>query len=445
MDAGMRVESVSAVVNYIKKVISQNKNLASIAVRGEVSALTQSSGRFYFDLKENADILKCVVWAKEALKLPPFQNGNEVIVSGEFGTFAPRSQYQLFVTSLELSGAGRLHAKFEALKVQYRSEGLFEPSRKRPMPNFPMRIALVSTRGGGKGAQDFVHTMKDRAAHISMELVETRMQGDGAEIDIADAIDRACALDVDVVVVLRGGGSFEELFPFNLEPVVRAIVRATRPVLMAIGHTGDRFIADEVADLSIGTPSNAAQYFGEIRDAHVLRLEALSRDIKSGVGAVLRAHTQRYDTVSERIARLSTALVGSRNQRLLIVERRLNAQNPSAQLAARARKLSPLAGRLNVALSNVMTGKRRRVDSGRESLRRVRVEISRRGENRIRSLEARLNRFDPEAALKLGYAIVYAGGKLLRDASSVAAGSTITAKLSRGTVLARVEESMHDD
>src|SRR5581483_10707844 len=157
--------------------------------------------------------------------------------------FSQRSQYQLIVKSIELSGIGILYAQFEALKKRFREEGLCEPQRKRPLPEFPRRIAVVSARGS-KAIEDFLQTIARRAPFIEIEFIETLLQGDGAEIEIGAAIDRASRLDVDVIVVTRGGGSYEDLFPFNREPVVRAIIRSKHPVISAVGHTDDVHLSD---------------------------------------------------------------------------------------------------------------------------------------------------------------------------------------------------------
>jgi exodeoxyribonuclease VII large subunit len=141
------------------------------------------------------------------------------------------------------------------------------------MPAFPRRIALISARG--KGAEDFLTTMERRAPHIRIDFIETLVQGKDAPVEIAKALDRASALPVDAIVLARGGGSYEELFAFNEEPVVRAIVRAKHAVLTAIAHTANLHLADAVADKVVETPSNGAQYFGEIRDAYERRLELL--------------------------------------------------------------------------------------------------------------------------------------------------------------------------
>jgi exodeoxyribonuclease VII large subunit len=142
-ETARRVEGVSRVVAYIGRMIGESKALRGVAVRGEVSGLADRNGRRYFDLKEGADVLNCVVWSNAAPKLPPFNNGDEVIVSGDFGTYAARSAYQLSVTALELTGVGRLYAQVEALRKRLLAEGLFDAARKRPMPSFPRRVALV--------------------------------------------------------------------------------------------------------------------------------------------------------------------------------------------------------------------------------------------------------------------------------------------------------------
>jgi len=321
------VVGVSRAVDYIRRLVSRSKALAGVGVRGEVSGLSrQPSGRTYFDLKEGADVLKCVLWADDAAKLPRFKDGDEIIAGGEFGTFAARSQYQLFVKSVQLTGIGVLYAEFEKLKERFAREGLFEPSRKRAMPPFPRRIALVSARG--RGAEDFLTTIARRAPFIRVEFVETRLQGDGAQIEIAEAIDRASKLDVDLIVVTRGGGSYEDLFPFNLEPVVRAIVRASHPVLSAIGHTPDLHLSDLAADWSCETPSNAAQYFGELADRFSNRIALARSRLQQALRSVLAARAQRFDYAVASLDRALRDAMLARERSLQRLTQRLDMQSP---------------------------------------------------------------------------------------------------------------------
>ena len=159
------------------------------------------------------------------------RNGLSVVATGAIGIWERRSEYQLRVVEVALLGAGAIAAKVEALRKRLQAEGLFDQSRKRVFARFPRRVALVSARG--KGAADFESTLREKAPNVTVLFVETRVQGDGAEIDIAEAIDRASRVAVDAIVVLRGGGSYEDRYPFNTEPVVRAIVRSRHPVVTA--------------------------------------------------------------------------------------------------------------------------------------------------------------------------------------------------------------------
>jgi exodeoxyribonuclease VII large subunit len=409
------VHGVSRVVAYIKRIISENKRLATIDVRGEISDRSENNGRIYFNLKEGSDLLKCVVWSNVAPRLPKFSNGDAVVVSGEFTTFAAQSIYQLDVKALELTGIGQLYARFEALRKKLEAEGLFEESRKRPMPAFPRRVALISARG--KGAEDFLTTMARRAPHIRIEMIETLVQGVDAPVEIAKALDRASAMPVDVIVLARGGGSYEDLFAFNEEPVVRAIVRAKHPVLTAIAHTANKHLADAAADQTCETPSNGAQYFGEIRDVYRRRLDQVVERMNRALREKQRSRTQRYDQAISGFVRLSRDFVNRKRQRLLILERGLNAQTPLAKLAVRERTLTSLDSRLK-SLSRNYTA---------QLLSRVAL------------LNAKLDRDDPQRPLQRGYAMVFAGGKLVREAASVPQGAAIEARVQHGTLIARVE------
>lgn len=431
------VQGVSRVVDYIKRLISQNKTLAGIRVRGEVSGFSSKNGRMYFDLKENTDVLKCVVWAADAQKLPPFKDGDEIICGGEYATFAQRSQYQLFVKSVELTGIGALYAQFEALKEQFRKEGLFDEMRKRPMPAFPRRIAVVSARG--KGAEDFLTTIARRAPFIQAQFVETRVQGDGAQIDIAEAIDKASKMDVDVIVLTRGGGGYEDLFPFNLEPVVRAIVRARHPVLSAVGHTGDVHLSDYVADHSCETPSNAAQYFGEIGDAFLQRVQRSISRAEHAARSILAARAQAFDYTSTRLGNAAQTVVREHERNLHALERRLNVQTPQRRLVERARRIAGLRSRLESSAKYFAAPRGEALKRAAERLGRLQPAALRAHREVLSGLTTRLDGLNPHALLARGYAIVTAGGRALTDAAGVAPGTLIEAQLQHGKLQARVE------
>jgi exodeoxyribonuclease VII large subunit len=431
------VQGVSRVVDYIRRLISQNKTLAGIRVRGEVSGFSNVSGRLYFDLKENTDVLKCVVWASDSPKLPPFKDGDEIICGGEYGTFAQRSQYQLFVKSVELTGIGALYAQFEALKERFRKEGLFEKERKRALPAFPRRIAVVSARG--KGAEDFLTTIAKRAPFIDVKFVETRVQGEGAQIDIGEAIDKASKMDVDLIVLTRGGGSYEDLFPFNLEPVVRAIVRSRHPVISAIGHTGDVHLSDYVADYTCETPSNAAQFFVEIGDRFLTRVQRAQAQIERSVRAIVSNAAQRFDGASKDLRHASRVYVPGRQRLLLDLERRLNAQTPQHRLAQRFQRLTELRSQLATVARYYAAPRANRLARLNESLARLQSSILRPYHERVRHVDTVLSGLNPKALLARGYAIVTLDGHAVLDAARVPEGARIEAQLHHGKLIARVE------
>lgn len=431
------VQGVSRVVDYIRRLISQNKTLAGIRVRGEVSGVSKKNGRLYFDLKENADVLKCVVWAGDALKLPPFKDGDEIICGGDYGTFAARSQYQLFVKAVELTGIGALYAQFEALKERFRKEGLFDEARKRPMPAFPRRVAVVSARG--KGAEDFLTTIAKRAPFVRVEFVETRVQGDGAQMDIAEAIDKASRLDVDVIVLTRGGGGYEDLFPFNLEPVVRAIVRAKHPVLSAVGHTGDVHLSDYVADCTCETPSNAAQYFGEIGDRFLQRIQRAQGRLEQTVRSLIGSRAQTFDYVSARLAAVARSSLQKEERSLHALERRLAAQTPHRRLVERSQRIAALRSRLEFAARYYAAPRRETFKRLDERLARMPATLLRPYRELLERRNTRLEGLNPHALLARGYAIVTLDGHAVSDAAAVPEGALVEAQLHRGKLRARVE------
>lgn len=431
------MQGVSRVVDYIRRVISQNKTLAGIRVRGEVSGFSNKNGRLYFDLKENTDVLKCVAWASDAQKLPPFKDGDEIICGGDYGTFAQRSQYQIFVKSVELTGIGALYAQFEKLKELFRKEGLFDESRKRPMPAFPRRIAVVSARG--KGAEDFLTTIVKRAPYIDVQFVETRVQGDGAQMDIAEAIDNASRLDVDVIVLTRGGGGYEDLFPFNLEPVVRAIVRAKRPVLSAVGHTGDVHLSDYVADYTCETPSNAAQYFGEIGDRLLQRVHRAQNRVEHALRSIVTARAQAFDYASSRLTSAVRGFLQDNERALHVLERRLNAQTPHRRLGERVQRVTALRSRLEAAARYYAPPRREAASRLVERLTRLQGTMLQAHRQMLARADTRLDDLNPHALLARGYAIVTVDGHAVRDAAHVPKGALIEAQLQRGKLLARVE------
>ena len=462
-----RIVGVKRLADYLKRKLEGDAQLRSVAVRGEVSNQNVArSGHMNFDLKEGDVILRCFVWENDLARFPPFKNGTAIVATGSITTYVPKSSYQLVVRSVEREGVGDVHALFEDRKKRLAAEGLFDPARKRPMPAFPFRVALVSSRTAN-GAIDFVTLLRERAPHVRIVWCETTVQGPNAPAEIARAIGRASREDVDAIVVTRGGGSFEDLFAFSDEGVVRAVARARHPVVAAIGHTVDQQLCDFAADLHVETPSAAAKAIGsDVRDlrarlddrtqraqaAVLLRVErlggrlanALLRSKLSDVRTFLAPLAQRLDAWDAALSEAADTGARSREAAVRDLARRLDALDPSRRLALRATALGDATGRLDRAV-------RRRLEDARRGSDGVvaRLEPAVRGSldrtaGRLALARAHLNGNDPEAILQRGYAIVAYGDAIVRDPAAVPAGALVKAKVARGTLSARVERDETD-
>lgn len=462
-----RVVGVKRLADYLKRKVEGDSNLRGIAVRGEISNYSAGkTGHVNFDLKEDEVVLRCFAWSSDAHAFAPLRNGVAVVASGSVSTFAAKSSYQLIVRYVELEGIGNVHALFEARKAQLAAEGLFEVARKRALPDFPFRVALVSSRAAA-GALDFVTILRDRAPHVEVVWCETAVQGPNAPVEIVAALRRASRADVDLIVVTRGGGSFEDLFAFSDENVVRAVARARHPVLAAIGHTIDQQLCDFAADRHVETPSAAAKAVGfEARELRLrvddgihrakrsaeLRVERFRSELTNALVRSRLAQPEMYlASLAQRAAEQETSLgdVAARGLRrrdaaLRELCRRLGARDPSRRLDERGRRLQAVALRLLPAI-------RQRLErAGRERLAiAIRLQpaaraLLGRGAQRVALATAHLDGKNPEAILQRGYAIVSYGERIVRAPADVPVGARIEARLARGTLAARVERKETD-
>ena len=462
--AAPRVVGVARIADYLKRRIEADSNLRDVAVKGEVSNLSVSAkGYFNFDLKEGDAILRCFAWGDDAARFPKFGNGTAIVARGSVTTYRAKSSYQLQVRSIEGAGLGDVHVLFEERKRKLTAEGLFDASRKRTPPAFPFRVALVSSRGAN-GALDFTTILRERAPHVEVVWCETTVQGPNAPNEIVAALGRASRADVDAIVLTRGGGSFEDLFAFSDEGVVRAVARARHPVISAIGHTADQQLCDFAADVHLETPSAAAKAIGsdarELRTRIAERLERARRSVSLRVerlegrlsACLVRSRlsqprlflaplAQRLDDVDAALASAATAAARARGERIDALRRRLEARDPSRRLAERSRALQGATLRLHAAFdARVATAQRRRdaIDGRLANAIRARTE---RFARRIDVSTAHLLGKDPEAILQRGYAIVEYDEAIVRDPAAVPAGAMIVARVARGTLTARVEST----
>ncbi|HTW83084.1 MAG TPA: exodeoxyribonuclease VII large subunit [Candidatus Sulfotelmatobacter sp.] len=460
----VRVVGVARLANYLKRKLEADANLAQLGVRGEITNLrVQTTGGWNFDVKDRDAVLACFAFAGDAATFPEARNGDAVVVYGRISSYERASKYQLVARHLEHEGVGALHARVEELRKKLEAEGLFRAERKRPLPRYPFRVVLVGSRTGD-GTRDFLTQARARAPQVTVELAETAVQGDVAT-QIVAALRAAAARKPDLIVLARGGGSFEDLFVFNDERVVRAIVASPIPVVTAIGHESNTSLADYAADHQAPTPSTAAQTVLPRRDD---LLRELRRD-RERLTAALRTKIVRARTTLERIEhrtpladpalllagrrqRLDAAAAAlrsglrtglhARRARLVAVERAFLRRSPDALLAARRARLGELRARL---ARDFVAARRARRDAHALRLDDAFRRIVERAGRRVAVAAAQLGGADPRALLRRGYAIVArADGHVLLDPADAPSGTRLRVQLARGELAARVESEITD-
>jgi exodeoxyribonuclease VII large subunit len=425
------------------------RGLPALWLEGEISNLSRpSSGHWYFSLKDEAAQLRCAMFRQRNIlaRFTP-RDGSHVLVRGRVSLYEQRGDYQFIADYMEEAGEGALRQRFELLKVKLAAQGLFAPEHKRPLPRLPRRIGVV-TSPTGAAIRDVLHILKRRFCGIPVLLYPVQVQGGVAAAQIARTIRRASArAECDVLIVVRGGGSLEDLWAFNEESVARAIYDSAIPIVTGIGHEVDFTIADFVADVRAPTPSGAAELV--VPDSsewlrHVRRLTsrlttALSRKLKTQQdraawlarrlqqlhpGVELRQRAQRLDDLEQRLTRAVRSNLGER-------------QRTIAQLAAELRQHSPA---LRVANA------RRRLEVARATIEKLAHKTIEQQRNRLAIAARTLDAFSPLATLERGYAIVTdSKGTVITNAQDVRAGQLIDARLTQGSIRARVERATNPE
>lgn len=419
---GMTVRTVSEFITGLERWFVRQSAFQGAAISGEISGLKEvTGGHRAFVLKDSSAILNCIIWQSKLARMPELQNGAAVVAIGNVQLRREHSSYQMVVDAVHLTGVGELHARFNALKEKFRLEGLFDSKRKRLIPRFAHRVGLISSEGS-KASEDFLSTIAAQVPFIDVVPLWTRVQGLGADVEISKKFDEAERLALDVIVVTRGGGTYEDLFTFNEEVVVRAIARSRYPVITAIGHQTDHHLADDVADATYGTPSKAAEALAAPWIATRERIANAKRAVRRAIENVIGRGGQRIALAQSQLDGAMRMRLRNAERTLTGLERRLNAQSPAQRLAARATRLAAVRERLPAAWQRY---------------------ISQRA-TRLQTASGNLALLDPEQPLARGYALIFRDGSLVRSARDVAPGDAITAKLGRGAIEASVE-AVHDE
>lgn len=416
-------------------------------VEGELSSFSRpASGHWYFTLKDAKCQVRCAMFKgnNQRVTTPP-KEGDQILIRGKVTLYESRGDYQIIVESLEPAGLGALQQAFEALKQKLQAEGLFEAERKKAIPTLPRHIGVV-TSPTGAAIHDILTVLKRRCPGIPVTLYPTAVQGQGAADEIVAAIRNAERHGVaDVLIIGRGGGSLEDLWPFNEEKVARAIAECSLPTVSAVGHEVDFSIADFVADLRAPTPSAAAEHLAPDQSGWVRNLEQQLHRLESVMNRMLRnmgqqlghlsqrlrdprrelqVYQQRLDELESRQLGAIKQQIQQLNQRLSHDQQRLATQSPGRLLAQRLEHVANLGERLR---------------------REIHWQLNEHRERLVHASQS-LNLVSPLATLDRGYAIVGTDKQpVVRRASDLYAGDGITARLGKGHIEALVTAVHPDD
>jgi len=393
--------------------------LGRVWVIGELTNLRRAaSGHLYFTLKDDGAQLRAVLFRADALRLR-FEpaDGLEVLAFGEITVYGARGELQLLVRQLEPRGQGALRLAFEQLRARLEREGLFATSRKRPLPRFPRAVGVV-TSAHGAAVRDVIEVTGARCPGVPLLVAAARVQGDGADLELVEALQLLAARpEVEVILLVRGGGSLEDLWCFNSESLARAITRCPVPVVAGVGHETDVTIADWVADARAPTPSAAAALV--VPDGRELAVR------------LARARGRLRGALTVHLARARTRLSAGRDA--------LRHTSPIARLLARRERLGREAQRLEAAMRLRLERGAGRLAAGREALRRPPLALARAGA-RFALAAGRLDSLSPLAVLGRGYAIARraSDGRIVRDPAEVAPGERLALRVAGGEIDASV-------
>ena len=394
-----QIISVSELNEYIKLVLEHDELLMNVHVKGEISNFTNhyKTGHMYFSLKDAGGAVKAVMFRGNAMKLKFMpENGMKVLISGRVGVFPRDGQYQIYVDTMEPDGVGALALAFEQLKQKLEKEGLFAQSRKKVLPEMPMKIGVI-TSPTGAAIRDILNILGRRFPLAEVYLYPALVQGENAAADLVKGLARFNRdRNVDVIILGRGGGSIEDLWAFNEEPLVRAVAASEIPVISAVGHETDFTLCDFAADMRAPTPSAAAEL--AVPDMEEILYTVQTADLR-----LRRAMNQKISVLGERLTRLASSRV-LKNPQNVIDDKRM-------ALLAEERMLYD-------KMQSVLRGKK--ADLGEKA--------------------AKLDALNPLAVLARGYAAVFEeNGKVITRTEDVQIGETVMLAMADGKLKATVD------
>lgn len=424
------------------------ENFSEVIVRGEISGLKQyASGHWYFTLKDPDSEIRCAMFRNrnQRVSFAP-QDGDAVRVRARVDLYVQRGSYQLVVEDMEPEGRGELLRRLEELKARLRDEGLFDPQRKQALPPYPMMIGVI-TSADGAALRDVARTLRRRWPVARLCVYPSRVQGEEAPASLAEALALASRHSrCDVLILARGGGSFEDLLAFSHEAVVRAVAACPIPLISGIGHETDTSLVDFAADVRAATPTAAAEQaspdatalerqglrlLGRLHSVLGLRLKQVHRELDTQnhrldlahPAARIRGHQQRLDETSERLVQMLGQRMERRQHQLALSHRRLLACSPKPRLARLEQTVQQCRWRINAATHNLHRALRTRLEQAGGTLEAV----------------------SPLRTLERGYAIATlktpSGPELIRKTDQARVGDAFELRVSDGSISAEVTET----
>ena len=434
--------SVTAITKYIKYKFDQDPHLLNVFIKGEISNFKRhSSGHLYFALKDDKGVLSAMMFKSSAnqLSFNP-KEGDQVLVEGRIGVYESRGAYQIYVQSMQLDGVGLLYEKFEALKKELAEKGYFDQAHKLSIPKYPKKIAVL-TASTGAAIRDICSTLDKRYPLAEQVLMSTLVQGKGAKDNIINNIKEADSMDVDVIIVGRGGGSIEDLWSFNEREVVEAIYHCKTPVISAVGHETDTTLSDFVSDVRAATPtqaaviatpdinalyqliSNARQYLTKHitqsiqQDKH--KLKQLSSYYKLKTPSLLYdQETQKLDELQKQLSRNLEQTVTRNNHKLDIIQNKLRI-TPIYNKTFQFRQDFDRLNMLQTQLVNRIISQKRQA---------------------LTSKLAQLDALSPTQIMLRGYSIIEKDDKIITSKNDLKIDDDITINLKDGKINANVKE-----
>lgn len=414
-----RYITVSTLNRYLKNKFDTDPNIQRVSLKGEISNFKgHTRGHLYFTLKDEEGRINAVMFSFNASKLTFVpEDGMKVLVTGRVSVYPPTGSYQIYVEEMESDGLGNLYLMYEALKKELAEKGLFDAGHKKQIPKYPHRIGIV-TAPTGAAIKDILSTIKRRYPICETIIFPCLVQGELAKDDIVKAINEAEKYDLDVLIVGRGGGSYEDLWAFNEKNVAYAIYNCTIPVISAVGHEIDFTIADFVADLRAPTPTGAA----EMAVPNMADLFTLLEQIK----------IRCTSTISNKININKKHLLDLKDNYVL--------KNPLAVYEIKEQKLSNLIDTLNSVITNKLANAKLRYNHIKENyILNNPEELLKKKKHEYTLILNKLEILNPISILSKGYSVVSINDKTINSTDKISKGDVLNIKLYKGSLKAKVE------